>query len=35
VKQIRRRNYDLFFRNARRYLAGRPLMNLIDPMREY
>jgi len=29
------RNYDLFFRNARRYLAGRPLMNLIDPMREY
>jgi glyoxylate/hydroxypyruvate reductase A len=29
------RNYDLFFRNARRYLAGRRLMNLIDPTREY
>ena len=29
------RNYDLFFRNARRFLAGRGLMNLIDPTREY
>jgi glyoxylate/hydroxypyruvate reductase A len=29
------RNFDLFFRNARRFLAGRRLMNLIDPTREY
>jgi phosphoglycerate dehydrogenase-like enzyme len=29
------RNYDLFFRNAGRFLAGRRLMNLIDPTTEY
>ena len=29
------RNYDLFFRNAGRFLAGRKLMNLIDPTKEY
>jgi phosphoglycerate dehydrogenase-like enzyme len=29
------RNYDLFFRNCRRFLAGRPLLNLIDPKLEY
>ena len=29
------RNYDLFFRNAGRFLAGRRLMNLIDPTKEY
>lgn len=28
-------NYELFFRNARRFLAGRKLMNLIDPAKEY
>jgi phosphoglycerate dehydrogenase-like enzyme len=29
------RNFDLFFRNCRRYLAGRTLMNRIDPELEY
>jgi len=29
------RNYDLFFRNAQRFLAGRKLMNLIDRAKEY
>jgi glyoxylate/hydroxypyruvate reductase len=29
------RNFDLFFRNCRRYLAGRALMNRIDPALEY
>jgi phosphoglycerate dehydrogenase-like enzyme len=29
------RNFDLFFRNCRRYLAGRALMNRIDPELEY
>jgi phosphoglycerate dehydrogenase-like enzyme len=29
------RNYDLFFGNAGRFLAGRRLMNLIDPTKEY
>jgi phosphoglycerate dehydrogenase-like enzyme len=29
------RNYDLFFRNAKRFLAGQKLMNLIDPAQEY
>jgi phosphoglycerate dehydrogenase-like enzyme len=28
-------NFDLFFRQARRFLAGRRLMNLIDPTLEY
>jgi phosphoglycerate dehydrogenase-like enzyme len=29
------RNYDLFLRNAKRFLAGKPLMNRIDPTLEY
>jgi phosphoglycerate dehydrogenase-like enzyme len=29
------RTLDLFFRNLRRYLAGRPLENAVDPAREY
>ena len=29
------RNYDLFLRNARRFLARRPLLNQIDPDLEY
>ncbi len=29
------RNYDLFLRNARRFMAGRPLLNRIDPALEY
>jgi len=28
-------NFELFFRNCRRFLAGRPLLNRIDPVREY
>lgn len=29
------RNYDLLLRNCRRFLAGRPLLNRIDPKLEY
>jgi len=29
------RNFDLFLRNARRYLARRPLLNRVDPELEY
>jgi phosphoglycerate dehydrogenase-like enzyme len=29
------RNYDLFLRNCKRFLARRPLINTIDPAREY
>jgi phosphoglycerate dehydrogenase-like enzyme len=29
------RNFELFLRNAKRYMAGKPLMNRIDPMLEY
>ena len=29
------RNFDLFLRNARRYLAGRPLLNRVDPALGY
>ncbi len=29
------RNFDLFLRNAKRYLAGRPLLNRIDPALGY
>ena len=29
------RNYDLFLRNAKRFMAGRSLMNQIDPKLEY
>jgi phosphoglycerate dehydrogenase-like enzyme len=29
------RNFDLFLRNARRFLARRPLLNRIDPELEY
>ena len=29
------RNYDLLLRNCRRFLAGRPLLNRIDPTLEY
>jgi phosphoglycerate dehydrogenase-like enzyme len=29
------RTLDLFFRNVARHLAGRPLHNVVDPVREY
>jgi len=29
------RNFDLFLRNAKRYLAGRPLFNRVDPALGY
>ncbi len=29
------RNFELFFRNCRRFLAGHPLANLIDPRLQY
>lgn len=35
AEQYMPRNYDLFLRNARRFLSGRPLLNRIDPELEY
>ena len=35
AEQYMPRNFDLFFRNCRRFLARRPLLNRIDPEREY